>query len=98
MQTKSRVQHIKSQKNLVDFINELTHFVAYDTRKEEADNHFEKLYFECIEESCTGKNYNYHFDDFIGHVGYDVELSNFGINHRFLSPTSCLVLLPDGDG
>jgi hypothetical protein len=56
-------------------------------KKKEADNHFEKLYFECIEESCTRKTYNYHYDVFVGYVGYDVELSNFGINHRFLSPT-----------
>ena len=78
------------QKPYVDFINDLTNYLAYDTITTE--NRFETLYNECMDE-VEYDNYNYigfskydiyHFDQFIGNVGYRVTLnSNEGYYYKF---------------
>jgi len=77
------------QKPYVDFINDLTNYLAYDTITTE--NRFETLYNECMDE-VEYDNYNYigfgkhdiyHFDQFIGNVGYQVTLnSNEGYDYK----------------
>ena len=64
----------ESQRIYVEFINELTHSVAYDTRQEECANHFEKLFFDNAQKGDDrhGSSYDYHFDEYIGYVGYTV--------------------------
>ena len=62
----------ESQRRYVEFINDLTHSVAYDTKQEECANHFEKMFFENLQ-ITDGKpvsSYHYHFDDLVGYVGY----------------------------
>ena len=64
----------ESQRRYVEFINELTHSVAYDTKQEECANHFEKMFFDNLQ-IVDGKpvsSYYYHFDDLVGYVGYHV--------------------------
>ncbi|MBO5906574.1 MAG: hypothetical protein J6Q85_00275 [Clostridia bacterium] len=66
----------ETQRNAVSFLNDFVNFAAYDSRAEE--NQFEKLYFECVSE---GKSYEcniYHFDNFIGNVGYGLSLVHDG--------------------
>lgn len=65
----------EKQKNLVSFVNDLTHEFCFDTKKEEHENHFERLYLECIEagvDNGMGASYEYHFDHIVGYIGYKV--------------------------
>ena len=66
----------EKQKPFVDFINELTRYVAFDTKNEESDNHFERLYLDCIENGEKNATYNIHFDDLVDYVRYFVTLEN----------------------
>ena len=62
----------ESQRPLVSFINDLTKCVAYDSKIEGDENHFERLYNECRKQSKPVASYIYHFDDLVGYVGYGV--------------------------
>ena len=59
-------------KPVVEFANEITNIIAYDTKTEE--NQFEKLYYEALNsEKKYATNY-YHFDNAVGNVGYYVKV------------------------
>ena len=59
-------------KPVVEFANEITNIIAYDTKTEE--NQFEKLYYEALNsEKKYASNY-YHFDNAVGNVGYYVNV------------------------
>lgn len=81
-------------KHLVDFINDLTTYVAYDTRSEESDNHFEKLHDECIQLELKNNSYMYHFDHIVGDVGYSVGLKkdNYGYYYKMQKNSSVNIL------
>ena len=66
------LQDAATRNNVVNFVNDLTQYAAYDTKSEESENYFEKLYSDCIENDVKGTSYKYHFDHMIGYVGYDV--------------------------
>ena len=64
------INDFESQRNVVNFINDFTNYVAYDTITEE--NCFERLYNEaCVSEEGYA-TYFYHYDSFTGNVGYNV--------------------------
>ena len=83
----------ESQRIYVEFINELTHSVAYDTRQEECANHFEKMFFENLQitDGHPASNYYYHFDDLVGSVGYVV------VNDTFVDGSNKMQGDPDID-
>lgn len=57
---------------VVDFANEITNIIAYDTKMNE--NQFEKLYYDALNsEKKYATNY-YHFDNIVGNVGYKVDV------------------------
>ena len=64
------------QRSLVNFINEFTHYVAFDTKSDECENHFEKMYFENAQkgEGKHNSSYFYHSDNLVRDVGYSVYL------------------------
>jgi len=68
----------EKQRTLVDFINEFTRYVAFDTRSEECDNHFERLYLDCIKNGEEHASYVIHFDELIDYVYYGVDLEICG--------------------
>ena len=74
----------ETHRHLVQFINDLTKYVAYDTRSDERDNHFEALYLECKEKERDTSGYVYHFDHTVGNVGYYVGMKkdNFGYYYK----------------
>lgn len=63
----------EQQRNLVNFINDFTNYVAFDARIE--SNEFELLYQNCLTidkgEPIYSSNY-IHFDNYLGNVGYVV--------------------------
>ena len=67
------LNNYEKQKKYVDFANDLTNAVAFDTKAD--GNHFEQLYMQCKEQTDPGgKGITdlYHFDEFVGDVGYKV--------------------------
>lgn len=54
--------------NLVDFLNEFTNYVAYDTIKEY--NCFEKLYYLNIQNNSDCESEWIYFDNMVGNVSY----------------------------
>ena len=83
----------ESQRRYVEFLNELTHSVAYDTKQEECANHFEKMFFENLQitDGHSASNYYYHFDDLVGSVGYVV------VNDTFVDGSNKMQGDPDID-
>ncbi|MBO7305068.1 MAG: hypothetical protein J6V09_07605 [Clostridia bacterium] len=81
-------------RNLVDFINELTMYAAYDTKTEENCNHFAKLHYECIQQELKNNSYMYHFDHIVGDVGYSVGLKkdNYGYYYKMQKNSSVNIL------
>ena len=63
------LNNYEKQKKYVDFINDLTNVVAFDTKTDK--NHFERLYAEC---EYIDVSYIYHFDHIVGEVGYVVSI------------------------
>ena len=59
-------------KPVVEFANEITNIIAYDTKTEE--NQFEKLYYEALSSDEKYASNSYHFDQSVGNVGYHVIL------------------------
>ena len=59
-------------KPVVEFANEITNIIAYDTKTEE--NQFEKLYYEALNSDEKYATNYYHFDHSVGNVGYRVFL------------------------
>ena len=59
-------------KSVVEFANEITNIIAYDTKTEE--NQFEKLYYEALSSDEKYASNYYHFDNSVGNVGYLVFL------------------------
>ena len=59
-------------KPVVEFANEITNILAYDTKTEE--NQFEKLYYEALNSDEKYASNSYHFDNSVGNVGYLVFL------------------------
>ena len=59
-------------KPVVEFANEITNIIAYDTKTEE--NQFEKLYYEALKSDEKYASNYYHFDNSVGNVGYLVNL------------------------
>ena len=59
-------------KSVVEFANEITNIIAYDTKTEE--NQFEKLYYEALSSDEKYASNYYHFDNTVGNVGYLVFL------------------------
>ena len=59
-------------KPVVEFANEITNILAYDTQTEE--NQFEKLYYEALSSDDKFASNYYHFDNSVGNVGYLVFL------------------------
>lgn len=57
---------------LVDFINDITNYVAYDTKTD--GNHFEQLYDEAVNSEGGWASDEYHHDSVIGSVSYYVDL------------------------
>lgn len=74
----------EQQRNLVNFINDFTNYVSFDARTE--SNQFELLYQNCLtidkEEPIYSSNY-YHFDNFIGNVGYIVNFDLEGDQNSY---------------
>ena len=64
-------EDFEKQRPLVNFINDFTNYVAFDTKTDK--NHFEALYYECSEGKSYASNM-YHYDSAIGNVGYSVAL------------------------
>lgn len=62
------------QRNAVNFINEFTHYVAFDTKHDECENHFERLYLETVQNQNSNRinTYIYHQDDLVGNIGYSI--------------------------
>lgn len=61
----------------VHLINDFTRFAAYDTKNEESDNHFLRLYDECVSGGTLRKDYEsytYYYDSLIGNVGYGINM------------------------
>ena len=58
-------------KNLVDFLNEFTNYVAYDTIKEY--NCYEKLYYQNIQNNTEYESEWIYFDNMVGNVKYVFE-------------------------
>ena len=59
-------------KSVVEFSNEITNIIAYDTKTE--DNQFEKLYYEALSSDEKYASNYYHFDNTVGNVGYYVKV------------------------
>ena len=59
-------------KSVVEFANEITNIIAYDTSTEE--NEFEKLYYEALSSDKQYASNSYHFDQSVGNVGYYVKV------------------------
>ena len=59
-------------KSVVEFANEITNIIAYDTMTEE--NQFEKLYYEALISNKEYASNYYHFDNAVGNVGYYVNV------------------------
>ena len=72
------VMNYESQKKYVDFINEITHFFGYDTRKEECENHYERLFADEDQ-----SKYSYHFDELVGYVEYKAYRSD-GYGEKYM--------------
>lgn len=68
----SQLDDYSAQKNLVDFLNEATHFFGYAIGNEE--NIFEQQYNYCIENGVDKSAVNLHFDQYVGYVTYGVGL------------------------
>ena len=67
------LNNYEKQKKYVDFANDLTNAVAFDTKTDK--NHFEALYFECLNQTkidFQAASNIYHFDQIVGDVGYGV--------------------------
>lgn len=73
-------QDAEAMRPYVQFINDFTNYVAYDTKTEDGQNHFLRLYEECMA-TGTFTSYNYHFDDLIGNVGYRVNANHEDGSH-----------------
>lgn len=62
-----------SVKSVAEFLNEITNYMAYDTKDE--SNQFEILYYQAeSSENKYASNY-YHFDNYVGNIGYYVDLN-----------------------
>ena len=59
-------------KSVVEFANEITNILAYDTKTEE--NQFEKLYYEALNSDKKYASNYYYFDNSVGNVGYYVKV------------------------
>ena len=69
----------------MDFINELTHYVGFDTKENENSNYYEKLYFDVIngDSDRKGDRYNYHFDHLVGELGWQVVTDSDSYEHYY---------------
>lgn len=77
----SGVGEYEDAAHVVNFINDLTNYVAYDADTEQ--NRFALLYDEA---KASKKSYAYHkihFDDMIGNVGYGVSLNSEGGGYHY---------------
>ena len=61
-------------KNLVDFSNDFINYVSYDAKTDA--NHFEKLFFEALNDDDLFASENLHHDDTVGTLGYIVQLNS----------------------
>jgi hypothetical protein len=73
-ENESDVDDYDKQKNLVDFLSEITHYFGYDTGAPE--NKFEQFYNSCIDNEKTNEYQLIHQDDLIGDVSYSVILKS----------------------
>ena len=82
------ISEYSSQQNLIDFINDFVRYVGYDTKHDENDNHFERLYNECVagEEKKNSARYAYHFDNLVGELGYYVYLNDSSYTYLYQMP------------
>ena len=71
---KSDLDDYAKQKNLVDFLSEITHYFGYDTGAPE--NKFEQFYNSCIDNEKMNEFQLIHDDDLIGDVSYSVILKS----------------------
>ena len=81
----------EKQRPLVNFINDFTNYVAFDTKTDK--NHFEALYYECSEEEPFTSNY-YHYDSIVGNVGYYISLNTnaFGYYYKLQEDDDCMAI------
>lgn len=70
----------EKQRSLVNFINDFTNYVAFDTKTDK--NYFEALYYECCEEKTFASNY-YHYDSIVGNVGYYICLNTDAFDYYY---------------
>lgn len=61
-------------KPMVEFLNDITNYTAYDARADQ--NHFERLYYEAVQNEGKHSSWEIHFDNTIGNVRYLVQLAN----------------------
>ena len=73
-ENESDLDDYDKQKNLVDFLSEITHYFGYDTGATE--NKFEQFYNSCIDNEKTNEYQLIHQDDLIGDVRYSVILKS----------------------
>ena len=62
------------QKNLVDFLSDFTHFIAYGVDTDV--NTFEEMYNYCMTHSIDGYRQQLHFDPQVDSVEYGISLKN----------------------
>ena len=94
-------ENFENQRSLVNFINDFTNYVAFDTKTDK--NYFEVLYNEC--KKSDGKptvNYsyqydssasnNYHYDSVVGNIGYSVTLNYnaYGEYYKMQGDSNCM--------
>ena len=73
-QNQDELYDYENQRALVNFINDFTNYVGFDVRSK--SNQFELLYQNCLTIDKGEPIYSsncYHFDNFIGNVGYVVD-------------------------
>ena len=73
-------ENFENQRSLVNFINDFTNYVAFDTKTDK--NYFEALYYECCEEKTFASNY-YHYDSIVGNVGYYICLNTDAFDYYY---------------
>ena len=69
--------------NVVEFVNDFTNYVAYDTKTDE--NYFELLLDEAYSTQSGQAQYTYHSDDIIGSVGYTVNTNYSYGNYYYMA-------------
>ena len=81
----------KKQRSLVNFVNDFTNYVAFDTKTDK--NYFESLYNECNKGEPFASN-KYHYDSIVGNVGYDVMLNTdaFSYYYKMQKNNNCIAV------